>query len=171
MKLDDVCQFALEYLALSCFAWISELLEMSALEQFYSSKIADSWQKWIHCSKRVVLVYLWPIQSYFRSFGYLWLFTAYCISGVYFQKALFVPNTSVYYKVGTSSVPPDDTQVNLSWQLSLQRIWENLICDLKGIGLTCYRCTTWLPMFCIWRVSNREWLPNWLILDFLSWRT
>ncbi|XP_027110913.2 folylpolyglutamate synthase isoform X1 [Coffea arabica] len=52
--------------------------------------------------------------------------------GVYFQKALFVPNTSVYYKVGTSSVPPADTQVNLSWQLSLQRIWENLMCDLKG---------------------------------------
>ncbi|KAI5670592.1 hypothetical protein M9H77_10956 [Catharanthus roseus] len=52
--------------------------------------------------------------------------------GVHFKKALFVPNTSVYYKVGTSALPPADTQVDLSWQLTLQRIWENLAQGEKG---------------------------------------
>ncbi|KAL3521143.1 hypothetical protein ACH5RR_019292 [Cinchona calisaya] len=52
--------------------------------------------------------------------------------GVNFQKALFVPNTSVYYKVRTSSLPLPDTQVDLSWQLTLQRIWENLKHSEKG---------------------------------------
>ncbi|XP_075074841.1 folylpolyglutamate synthase-like [Nicotiana tabacum] len=50
--------------------------------------------------------------------------------GVHFQKALFVPNVLVYYKVGTSM--PTDTQVDLSWQLTLQRIWENLVHREKG---------------------------------------
>ncbi|XP_019245317.1 PREDICTED: folylpolyglutamate synthase isoform X2 [Nicotiana attenuata] len=50
--------------------------------------------------------------------------------GVHFQKALFVPNVSVYYKVGTSM--PTDTQVDLSWQLTLQRIWENLVHAERG---------------------------------------
>ncbi|KAK4353812.1 hypothetical protein RND71_026006 [Anisodus tanguticus] len=52
--------------------------------------------------------------------------------GVYFQKALFVPNISVYYKVGASASTPTDTQVDLSWQLTLQRIWENLVHGEKG---------------------------------------
>ncbi|XP_050384941.1 folylpolyglutamate synthase isoform X2 [Argentina anserina] len=47
--------------------------------------------------------------------------------GVYFKKALFVPNTSVYHKVGSHSLPPTDPQVDLSWQFSLQRVWENLM--------------------------------------------
>ncbi|XP_073267045.1 folylpolyglutamate synthase isoform X2 [Populus alba] len=47
--------------------------------------------------------------------------------GVYFKKALFVPSTSVYYKVGSHALPPTDSQVNLSWQFALQRVWENLI--------------------------------------------
>uniref|UniRef100_M1CLE8 Folylpolyglutamate synthase n=4 Tax=Solanum TaxID=4107 RepID=M1CLE8_SOLTU len=51
--------------------------------------------------------------------------------GVHFQKALFVPNVSVYYKVGTSASTAD-TQVDLSWQLTLQRIWENLVRGEKG---------------------------------------
>ncbi|CAI9091570.1 OLC1v1026635C1 [Oldenlandia corymbosa var. corymbosa] len=46
--------------------------------------------------------------------------------GVHFDKALFVPNTSVYYKVGTGSVLPTDANVDLSWQLNLQKLWENL---------------------------------------------
>lgn len=52
--------------------------------------------------------------------------------GVHFKKALFVPNTSVYYKVGSTASPPTDTQVDLSWQLTLQRVWENIICAEKG---------------------------------------
>lgn len=55
--------------------------------------------------------------------------------GVHFKKALFVPNTSVYYKVGTSALPTTDTQVDLSWQLTLQRIWENLVQGEKGRDL------------------------------------
>ncbi|GMH15374.1 hypothetical protein Nepgr_017215 [Nepenthes gracilis] len=46
--------------------------------------------------------------------------------GVHFKQALFVPNISVYNKVLTN-VPPMDSQVDLSWQLTLQRVWENLI--------------------------------------------
>ncbi|KAJ6902182.1 hypothetical protein NC651_019840 [Populus alba x Populus x berolinensis] len=52
--------------------------------------------------------------------------------GVYFKKALFVPSTSVYYKVGSHALPPTDSQVNLSWQFALQRVWENLIQSDKG---------------------------------------
>uniref|UniRef100_A0A6N2LR12 Folylpolyglutamate synthase n=2 Tax=Salix viminalis TaxID=40686 RepID=A0A6N2LR12_SALVM len=52
--------------------------------------------------------------------------------GVYFKKALFVPNTSVYYKVGSHALPPTDSQVDLSWQFALQKAWENLIQSNKG---------------------------------------
>ncbi|KAM5556527.1 folylpolyglutamate synthase [Rosa sericea] len=52
--------------------------------------------------------------------------------GVYFKKALFVPNTSVYHKVGSHSLPPTDPQVDLSWQFSLQRVWENLMGNKGG---------------------------------------
>ncbi|KAI6671182.1 hypothetical protein NL676_006067 [Syzygium grande] len=47
--------------------------------------------------------------------------------GVHFKKAPFVPNISVYYKVGSRALPPSNSQVDLSWQLALQRVWENLI--------------------------------------------
>ncbi|KAL2539920.1 Folylpolyglutamate synthase [Abeliophyllum distichum] len=52
--------------------------------------------------------------------------------GVHFKKALFVPNISLYYKVGTGASPRADYQVDLSWQLTLQRIWENLFHGEKG---------------------------------------
>ncbi|KAH7678170.1 Folylpolyglutamate synthase eukaryota protein [Dioscorea alata] len=55
-------------------------------------------------------------------------------NGVYFHKALFVPNHSVFNKVGSHATPPTDPQhVDLSWQLTLQRAWENLTSD-KGVG-------------------------------------
>lgn len=60
------------------------------------------------------------------------------VSGVHFKKALFVPNTSVYYKVGTSPLSTTDTLVDLSWQLTLQRIWENLVQGEKGIYFSKY---------------------------------
>lgn len=50
--------------------------------------------------------------------------------GVRFRKALFVPNTSLYYKVGSHSLPPNE--VDLSWQFALQRVWENLMQTNKG---------------------------------------
>ncbi|GLT89092.1 hypothetical protein SLE2022_070920 [Rubroshorea leprosula] len=52
--------------------------------------------------------------------------------GVYFKKALFVPNISVYYKVGSHALPPSDSQVDLSWQFTLQKVWENLMQGSKG---------------------------------------
>lgn len=54
------------------------------------------------------------------------------ILGVYFKKALFVPNTSVYNKVGSHSLPATDSQVDLTWQFALQRVWENLMLGDKG---------------------------------------
>ncbi|CAN8298320.1 unnamed protein product [Cochlearia groenlandica] len=48
--------------------------------------------------------------------------------GVNFKKALFVPNMSVYHKVGTSAdFPENDPHVDLSWQLTLQKVWESLV--------------------------------------------
>lgn len=52
--------------------------------------------------------------------------------GVHFKQALFVPNVSVYNKVGTSNVAPIDSQVDLSWQLTLQRLYEFIIRGEKG---------------------------------------
>ncbi|XP_051122775.1 folylpolyglutamate synthase-like isoform X2 [Andrographis paniculata] len=52
--------------------------------------------------------------------------------GVHFMKALFVPNTSVYYKVGTDSSSLPDAQVDVSWQLTLQRTWESIVNGEKG---------------------------------------
>ncbi|XVF83757.1 hypothetical protein PTKIN_Ptkin16aG0518000 [Pterospermum kingtungense] len=52
--------------------------------------------------------------------------------GVYFKKALFVPNVSVYHKVGSHGLPTTDHQVDLSWQYTLQRVWENLTQGDKG---------------------------------------
>ncbi|XP_041994934.1 folylpolyglutamate synthase-like [Salvia splendens] len=51
--------------------------------------------------------------------------------GVHFKKALFVPNTSVYYKVGTA-LPTDDAQVDVSWQMTLQKVWKSLNVREKG---------------------------------------
>ncbi|KAK9683361.1 hypothetical protein RND81_10G134700 [Saponaria officinalis] len=51
--------------------------------------------------------------------------------GVHFQQALFVPNVSVYNKV-ISKVPQTNKQVNVSWQLTQQRVWENLVKSEKS---------------------------------------
>ncbi|KAF3499834.1 hypothetical protein F2Q69_00045473 [Brassica cretica] len=48
--------------------------------------------------------------------------------GVHFKKALFVPNMSVYHKVGTAAdLPENDPQVDLSWQMTLQKVWVSLV--------------------------------------------
>ncbi|XP_010554637.1 PREDICTED: folylpolyglutamate synthase isoform X2 [Tarenaya hassleriana] len=50
--------------------------------------------------------------------------------GIHFSKALFVPNMSVYNQVGPS---PNDTHPDLTWQFTLQRVWESLARgDSKG---------------------------------------
>ncbi|KAL9262822.1 Folylpolyglutamate synthase-like protein [Drosera capensis] len=51
--------------------------------------------------------------------------------GVNFKQALFVPNVSVYNKI-VSSLPSIGPEIDLSWQLTLQRVWENLSIGQKG---------------------------------------
>lgn len=53
--------------------------------------------------------------------------------GINFNKALFVPNMSLVTKVGSSSsLPSNDSAVDISWQLTLQRVWENIILGERG---------------------------------------
>ncbi|KAL7583384.1 hypothetical protein Lser_V15G44164 [Lactuca serriola] len=54
--------------------------------------------------------------------------------GINFNKALFVPNMSLYTKVGstTSSFPQTESLVDVSWQLTLQRVWENIVSSERG---------------------------------------
>ncbi|KAG5063733.1 hypothetical protein JHK85_004916 [Glycine max] len=49
-------------------------------------------------------------------------------SGIYFSRALFVPNMSKYSKVtsGASVISSDLNGIDLSWQFNLQRIWEKI---------------------------------------------
>jgi len=57
-------------------------------------------------------------------------------NGVHFDMALFVPNQSQYNKLGSNtSAPAEPEQIDLSWQLSLQTVWEKLLQD-KGINTT-----------------------------------
>jgi hypothetical protein len=54
------------------------------------------------------------------------------LSGVHFDLALFVPNQSQHTKLGSNtSAPAEPEQIDLSWQLSLQTVWEKLLQD-KG---------------------------------------
>ncbi|KAG8073120.1 hypothetical protein GUJ93_ZPchr0006g44239 [Zizania palustris] len=56
---------------------------------------------------------------------------------VHFDMALFVPNQSQYNKLGSnSSAPAEPEQIDLSWQLSLQRVWEKLLRGDKGMNDT-----------------------------------
>lgn len=50
-------------------------------------------------------------------------------SGTHFSKALFVPSFSTYSKVmsGSSFIPLAISGKDLSWQFSLQRLWERII--------------------------------------------
>eukprot|EP00262_Sarcandra_glabra_P016946 TRINITY_DN5655_c0_g1_i1.p1 TRINITY_DN5655_c0_g1~~TRINITY_DN5655_c0_g1_i1.p1 ORF type:complete len:332 (+),score=52.88 TRINITY_DN5655_c0_g1_i1:174-1169(+) len=57
--------------------------------------------------------------------------------GIHFHKAIFVPSQSVFNKVGSHALPSSDPpQVDLSWQLTLQKVWENLIHGDKGGGIS-----------------------------------
>ncbi|KAJ9184910.1 hypothetical protein P3X46_004595 [Hevea brasiliensis] len=55
-------------------------------------------------------------------------------SGIYFSKAIFVPCISTYNKVtsGTSAIPSGISSQDLSWQFSLQRLWEKIIHGIDG---------------------------------------
>ncbi|KAL6648937.1 hypothetical protein ACP70R_013161 [Stipagrostis hirtigluma subsp. patula] len=54
-------------------------------------------------------------------------------NGVHFDLALFVPNQSQYNKLGSNvSAPAEPEQIDLSWQLSLQTVWEKLLHGTNG---------------------------------------
>uniref|UniRef100_A0A0E0M9E7 Folylpolyglutamate synthase n=1 Tax=Oryza punctata TaxID=4537 RepID=A0A0E0M9E7_ORYPU len=56
-------------------------------------------------------------------------------NGFQFDHALFVPNQSQYNKLGSHASPPSErVQIDLSWQLSLQRVWEGLLHSNKGLN-------------------------------------
>ncbi|KAL6847550.1 hypothetical protein ACP4OV_022576 [Aristida adscensionis] len=58
-------------------------------------------------------------------------------NGVHFDTALFVPNQSQYNKLGsTTSAPAEPEEIDLSWQLSLQTVWEKLLHGDKGSSST-----------------------------------
>ncbi|KAF8780259.1 hypothetical protein HU200_001930 [Digitaria exilis] len=57
-------------------------------------------------------------------------------NGVHFDVALFVPNQSQYNKLGSNtSAPAEPEEIDLSWQLSLQAVWEKLLQDKAGAGI------------------------------------
>jgi folylpolyglutamate synthase len=52
---------------------------------------------------------------------------------LHFDLALFVPNQSQYNKLGSNtSAPAEPEEIDLSWQLSLQSVWEKLLHGDKG---------------------------------------
>ncbi|CAN6323570.1 unnamed protein product [Urochloa humidicola] len=56
-------------------------------------------------------------------------------NGIHFDQALFVPNQSQYNKLGSLASPPSQReQIDLSWQLSLQMVWESLPHSNKGLN-------------------------------------
>jgi len=55
-------------------------------------------------------------------------------NGIHFEQALFVPNQSQYNKLGSLASPPSEREeIDLSWQLSLQRVWESLPHNNDGL--------------------------------------
>ncbi|TVU32094.1 hypothetical protein EJB05_23812, partial [Eragrostis curvula] len=56
-------------------------------------------------------------------------------NGLHFEQALFVPNQSQYNKLGSLASPPSEREkIDLSWQLSLQRLWESLPHSNQGLN-------------------------------------
>lgn len=70
---------------------------------------------------------------------------------MHFKKALFVPNMSVYHKVGTAAdLPENDPQVDLSWQMTLQKVWESLVNSEDNESSGKSEVFTSLPMAIKW---------------------
>ncbi|XP_010234883.1 folylpolyglutamate synthase isoform X2 [Brachypodium distachyon] len=56
-------------------------------------------------------------------------------NGLHFDQALFVPNQSQYSKLGSqTSAPSEREKIDLSWQLSLQTVWEKLLHGEEGLN-------------------------------------
>ncbi|KAF3333994.1 folylpolyglutamate synthase isoform X2 [Carex littledalei] len=68
------------------------------------------------------------------------LFNTCAHEGVQFNKAIFVPNQSQFNKLGSNTAPPPQPQqVDLTWQLTLQRVWEKLLRSEKGDNSAVFR--------------------------------
>ncbi|KAJ1699952.1 hypothetical protein LUZ63_008464 [Rhynchospora breviuscula] len=68
------------------------------------------------------------------------LFGACAHQGVQFSKAIFVPNQSQYNKLGsTIALPPQPQKADLTWQLTLQQVWEELLHSDKGESSSVFR--------------------------------
>ncbi|KAJ4765080.1 Folylpolyglutamate synthase [Rhynchospora pubera] len=68
------------------------------------------------------------------------LFGACAHQGVQFSKAIFVPNQSQYNKLGSIIAPPPQPQkADLTWQLALQQVWEELLHSDKGERSSVFR--------------------------------
>lgn len=61
-------------------------------------------------------------------------------SDVHFSKAIFVRGLSSHSKVASpTSIVTSDTSVNLSWQSTLQRTWENYIHGTGNINVLIFK--------------------------------
>ncbi|KAL5973468.1 hypothetical protein ACLOJK_030119 [Asimina triloba] len=90
------------------------------------TKIESPWKK----SRQILLFNCMPVRDPHRLLPRL--INACAQHGIHFHKALFVPNQSVFNKVGTHALPSSDTEIDVLWQQTLQRVWENLIHGKKG---------------------------------------
>ncbi|KAF2308121.1 hypothetical protein GH714_035490 [Hevea brasiliensis] len=106
-----------------CAKWFSSAVqEIKQLPKLSSSShdvesMKEVWAMVISKVKEVALTSLTKIEE-----------------GIYFSKAIFVPCISTYNKVtsGTSAIPSGISSQDLSWQFSLQRLWEKIIHGIDG---------------------------------------
>lgn len=93
-------------------------------------KVPSSMEQSLTCSKsrKILLFNCMSVRDPMRLLPHL-VNTA-TQNGVHFDLALFVPNQSQYNKLGSkASAPAEPEQIDLSWQLSLQAVWEKLLHD------------------------------------------
>ncbi|MQL86772.1 hypothetical protein Taro_019297 [Colocasia esculenta] len=104
-----------------CAKWFSRVIKEDSQHE-------SSWEGQSHDNSNVKQILLFNCMSV-RDPQLLLprLVNACSDNGIHFHKAIFVPNQSVFNKVGSYGTPADSPHVDLSWQLTLQRVWENLV--------------------------------------------
>ncbi|XWS43094.1 hypothetical protein CRYUN_Cryun16bG0072300 [Craigia yunnanensis] len=113
----------------------------------YAEHIKDKFEESNVISKQILLFNCMEVRD--PQVLLLHLVNACSSSGTHFSKALFVPNMSTYNKVtsGTSIIASDSSRRELSWQFSLQRIWEKVVhgADTVLDKSPMMNCTATLP--------------------------
>ena len=95
------------------------------------------------------------------SVGPIMIDKSFFFSGIHFEQALFVPNQSQYNKLGSLASPPSEREeIDLSWQLSLQRVWESLPHNNDGCS----------KLHCETVFSCQHLFSYWNYISPLSWR-